>query len=210
MPASTPKEPNPNFPKSYRLFSQAITAGRSPADFGFHGTRAQVYRFANRYCVARSFREIALAGYEARTIRAYGALFRHLITCSAAEQYAKILGDKKPTLLVSLDKVMSHDVRLECIKAAITADPDGRFFEAVRDRIADPGLAIKVEASLEGRSDQISPLVRAVRHAFAHGDLAPGANSAKPGVAQKFTNVVCPAILDALDADFTVKVGSVP
>ena len=132
------------------------------------------------------------------------ALFRHLMTCSAAEQYSKILGKKGD--LTYLDAIISREVRQRCIDTALTADRGGDAFLAVRERITDPKLVVAVATVVEGKSDLLSPLIRAVRHAFAHGDLAPGAKGAKPGVAQKFTLDISPAMLDAIDADFTARV----
>lgn len=204
MPTSSTLGAGRNLPSSYPVFSAALDKGVPFSSFSFHGKRENVFRFANRYRIARAFKAIDLTGYEPPTVRAYGALFRHLITCSAAEQYSKILGMKGD--LTFLDALIALEVRKECIDTAITADKGDMFFLAVRERITDPKLVLAVEKIVDGKSDLLSPLIRAVRHAFAHGDLAPGAKGAKPGVAQKFTSCVSPAILDALDRNFTERV----
>ncbi len=204
MPTLTSPESGRNLPTSYPAFSLALKNGRPFSSFDFHGERENVFRFANRYRIARAFRGIDLAGYEPPTVRAYGALFRHLVTCSAAEQYSKILGMKGD--LTYLDAIIALEVKQQCIRNAITADKGGMFFLAVRERITDAKLVAAVTRVLDGKSDLLSPLVRAVRHAFAHGDLAPGAKGAKPGVAQKFTSCVSPAILDSIDVHFTERV----
>lgn len=204
MPTSKSQDGARNLPTSYRAFSKAVDSGVPVSQFGFHGGRPKVFRFANRYSVAHAFRSVDLKGYSPPTAKAYGALFRHLVTCSAAEQYSKILGRKGN--LAFLDDLVSLETRSACIGAFVSADPGRLFFRAVCDRITDQSLASSVDAALDGESRQLSPLVRAVRHAFAHGDLAPGANGAKPGVAQKFAATICPVILQALDADFTRRV----
>lgn len=204
MPNTNASESCRELPTSYPAFSAALKLGIPFSAFHFHGKRENVFRFANRYRIARAFRAIDLAGYEPPTVRAYGALFRHLMTCSAAEQYSKILGKKGD--LTYLDAIISREVRQRCIDTALTADRGGMFFLAVRERITDPKLVVAVATVVEGKSDLLSPLIRAVRHAFAHGDLAPGAKGAKPGVAQKFTLDISPAMLDAIDADFTARV----
>lgn len=193
-----------NLPTSYRRFTRALDAGKAVEEFSLHGSRAQVFRFANRYRLARAFRSVGLTGYQPPTERAYGALLRILLTCSAAEQYAKITQSAKD--LSALEKMISNEDRENCIKQITEFDADSLFFTAVCERTKDPRLADAVRKSLSGELRSLMPLVRSIRHAFAHGDLAPGANGARPGVAQKFAKLVCPVMMEAMDSDFSQRV----
>jgi hypothetical protein len=129
-------------------------------------------------------------------------LFRILVTWSAIEQYVKVT---KMTPK-ELDDLLTSAQHRDCLGAIRKADEGGRFFVAVGDRTTDKRLAREVAACIDGRRDSVVPVVKAVRHAFAHGDLAPGANSAKPGVAQKVAAVACPLLLTAVNKDFTRRV----
>lgn len=202
MPRKLSAQDEANLPEAYPRLARALNTGRTLAEFGLRGTRANVYRFANRYKVAHAFRGIQLVTYSAPTVRAYGALFRILVTWSAAEQYLKITG------LADIDDLLPIAQHRTCLEVVRSTDKDGRFFQAVCERTRDTRLANDVANCLKGRRHTVIPLVKSVRHAFAHGDLAPGANNARPGVAQKFSRAVCPMLLKALDLDFTKRVGT--
>ncbi|MGA2381910.1 MAG: hypothetical protein ABSG61_00590 [Gemmatimonadales bacterium] len=195
-------KPEPGLPASYSELAALLDAGRSLADFGFQSTRPQVYRFVNRYRLAHAFRSIDLAGYSLPTVRAYSALFHILVTWSVVEQYMKITHMTES----QVEHLLLRDQQRECLAAIRAADTGANFFNAVADRTRDRLLASKVNACVGGTCDEVLPLVKAVRHAFAHGDLAPGANSARPGVSQKLARTVCTLLLSAIDADFTLRI----
>jgi len=79
-----------NLPKGYKKYQELVRQGAPLSSFGLHTTRAQVFRFANRFRVASAFHGITLRGYSEPTNRAYGALFRVVLTHSVAEKYLQI------------------------------------------------------------------------------------------------------------------------
>lgn len=185
-------------PSSYGAYVNLLNSGIPLSKFGFHTTRSQVFRFANRFRVARSFESVQLKDYSEPTNRAYGALFRILLVFSAAEQYqtiTKLDWSRLETLLLPVE-------RDECLDELRRVDANGRFFDAVCTRTTDSKLSDVVRECIAGTRKELLPVVRAVRHAFAHGDLAPGANSAAPGVAQKLARLACPLILKSIELDF--------
>jgi hypothetical protein len=198
--AIPPEATGPALPSAYARFRTALDSGYSLSDLGFRTTRAEVFRFANRFRVARAFRGVDLTHYSAPTVRAYGALFRIFVTWSCLEQYLKVLGAKDG------DALLESGERQACLAAIRAADTGGNFVNGVCDRTRDLKLVRVVKLCINGTEDRIVPVVRAVRHSFAHGDLAPGANRAKPGVAQAMAKSVCPILLEAIDRDFTRRV----
>ena len=202
MKSPSSRATEPGLPNGYDMFSRLAGDGIALQKFGFHTTKAQDFRFANRFKVAAAFDRIQLRGYAEPTNRAYGALFRILLTCSAVEQYQKITALGWP----QTEELLSFAQRQECLAAVRKADREGKFFAAVQERTARRGLATTVQECISGHRNEVTPLIRAVRHAFAHGDLAPGANSAAPGVAQKLAKTACPLLLNAIEADFERRI----
>ena len=121
-----------HLPRADAQFTKAVGAGRSLTELQLRGSRAQVFRFANRYRVAHAFRSVEMAGYAPQTIRAYGTLFRIVVTWSVVEQYRKITG------LEDIDGLISESDRRRCIQTVARADPGGTFFVAVCERPAIP------------------------------------------------------------------------
>ena len=193
---------DPGLPNAYADFSRLSREGVALSKFGFHTTNAQVFRFANRFKVASSFSGVELRGYAEPTNRAYGALFRILLTCSAVEQYMTI----SALQWHQIEALLPDDRRLACLTAVRGVDREGRFFAAVRQRTRHQELARTIEECMNGQRNEVLPIVRAVRHGFAHGDLAPGANAAAPGVAQKLARFACPLLLGAIEQDFKRRV----
>ena len=188
-------------PSSYGAYVNLLNSGIPLSKFGFHTTRSQVFRFANRFRVARSFESVHLKDYSEPTNRAYGALFRILLAFSAAEQYKTITKLSWP----QLEALLSPVSRDKCLGEVRKVDVKGRFFDAVCTRTTDHKLSDVVRGCIAGNRKELLPLIRAVRHAFAHGDLAPGANSAAPGVAQKFAKLACPLLLASIELDFNSR-----
>ena len=90
--------------------------------------------------------------------------------------------------------------------SVLNADVDLKFFGAVHDRTTNKNVKEALSACMLRQVDHVIPLMQATRHVFIHGDLAPGANSARPGVAQKLAKVGCPLFLKSIQRDFDARV----
>lgn len=199
-----PTKNDPGLPNSYRSLADALNARRTLISFDLRGTRADVFRFANRFRVASAFGDVRLVGYSERTARAYSALFRIVVTWSAFEQYLKVTG----ITYADAEDLFTETERQHCRRRIIEADREGKFFQAVSERTTGSRLRQALTDCVAGQVDHIVPFLQSVRHSFVHGDLAPGANGAYPGVAQKLAKEACPLVLKAIERDFDRRVSA--
>ena len=79
--------PYKNYPNSYAEFEDLVKAGHKPSQMGFHVNADKVYRFTNRFRLARAFLSIKLDRYNNDTISGYDSLFKTFLAYSAFELF---------------------------------------------------------------------------------------------------------------------------
>ena len=204
LPESAHGVTRKGLPGAYSRFAHAVDNGVPLKRFGLKSSRPEVFRFANRYRVAGACRGIVLQGYSHETVVGYGGLLRVFVTWSAVEQYLTVTNQKKRE-----DELLDPDENSRLVDRIRNIDAQGVLFCAVASRTTGRNLRCDVESYLNGDSVSVFVLVRALRNVFVHGDLAPGSNSASPGIAHRIADAICPAILAAIYRDFSSRVEDV-
>ena len=191
-----------NMPSGYANFCDLTRFGHQAVSMGFHGTNGDVFRFAARFRVAKSFSGIKLTGYSSETISGYNALFRVFLAWSAFERFMALLKENPDTIMPRL-RPYAPARNLQTI---YKHDRSGKFFSFLLQRV-NPKLKKELCAIQGGKSNKITFVAAATRHIFAHGHLSAHANDVDPHDVDAISDILLKFHTTAMDQEFnkTVK-----
>jgi hypothetical protein len=176
------------------------------ADFGLSEPRSLLATFAARFRLAATFAGVSLPGYSVGTIEGYSVFMRAFLIYSAVEKYTKLSGASSKSLL---DTAAGSEVFNRCFDRQLAWDG----LRLIRSRTTGERVRSSLDQILQGQSTSVSAVLQAWRHAFVHGDLAPGASAEKRGVldslARRAKATILPYALRRLDEDLTQRVDAV-
>jgi len=186
-----------NMPSGYATFCDLAKAGLQAHTMGFHGKNGDVSRFAARFRVAKSFKDIALEGYDKTTVSGYKALLRVFLVWSAFERFMALLQEKPETILPRLRAY----VPARNIQAIRKHDRSQLWLAFLTERV-NSKLRKQLDAIQSGKSNNITFLAAAARHIFAHGHLSAHANGVNPMDVEAICNILCTFHMDVMDREF--------
>jgi hypothetical protein len=180
-PAVKIPAPYQSYPPDWRTFDRfAVVPG--PCYMGFTGTAAAPNRFAARFWAAESFTGVAFDELTKSTSDGYGALVRLALTYSAFEHLLRCIG----TELRQSNVLLVADERDKVLAKLCSLLGCDEFFGAIRQHLA-PRYQRHVDTFRAGLPCSRLYLAAAIRHAFAHGQLA----ASQQGVPPEATGTVC-------------------
>jgi hypothetical protein len=149
--------------------------------------------FATRFRLVASFRETTFVGLRAQTAAAYSAGQRAVLVVSAAEALTRLSGTPRSVEVPELaERCRPHSMVLS--RLTVTG--------------LDSAVRRKITALREHRSDDVWPVVCAVRHLHAHGRLtAQGAGLTTKSSVSLIHDLI-DASITSLDEDFSAWAAS--
>lgn len=191
-----------NFPSGWERFNNHAQGG-GVAAFGFSGSTGDVNRFGARFRVAKSFRSVTLDGFADSTTRGYTALVRATLVYSAFEAFLDISGGTQAQTGKQLEAFGATTLASKIRKM----DVDGRFYQFVQER-CNGAHKRELESYFHEDPFNVTYLLSAVRHGFAHGWLTPNVNKIEPRVVIAICDALSGFILRYMDATFWAHIES--
>jgi hypothetical protein len=192
-----------SYPAHYEKFRQIAKSGRTLTP-GFKRTNEEVFRFCNRFRLAKAFTGITAVGYRHKTTEGYSALFRVFLAFSAFELLMKIADlNHKGAIEICVQHGDSAKVQ------AIQSVPNNiAFFSFVAAHLAPTAKDLSKELKwfLDGNSTSIYTLARSIRHIFSHGHLTSYSNNVQPGQVIQICNIVVDFLLYVMNEEFKKRV----
>jgi len=176
---------------------------------------ADINRVNARYRLAKEIKYIEYDSYSKLVADAYTALFKAFLTYTVFERYMKLLtGENSTRAILKKPNPLYPDGQKSLATTLNNLRNSKRFFEFVKDKLNRPKSGMETDAEkemryyLEGNEFQPIAIMAAVRHVFAHGKLTPSANKSYPKNTTKILNILTESILEAIDNDFSERVGN--
>jgi len=201
------EQSSPNWPKKWQTFC-SINPTRAELDAAGFGTmRSNIYRWAARYNIAKSFEGVILhpdSNLSEKTIKMYGAVFKIFLVYSCFEHFCKISGVKmdEDGDLKTLQQQYEPAPTLLAIRGL--DQPGYDFFSFVAERL-DPRPAARMQSFIQGNSCNVSFIGKAIRHLFAHGNLAATSGQMVIGRRKKLEDLLTKFLFKVMDAEFSSK-----
>jgi hypothetical protein len=199
------KIPSPykNYPDGYALFVDLIKARHKPNQMGFHVSTEEVYRFTNRFRVAKAFLGMNLDNYRSNTVAGYDALFRVFLAYSSFELFMKMMGQQQSAIM----GMIAPYNPVAYINLAVSKD-NGRLFYNFLHQHVNATLKNHLSDIYSGVSQNITYLASSIRHIFAHGHLSAHANKCEPLVVKEICDCVFDFHMNVMDSEFTKAVNT--
>ncbi len=178
--------PYKNYPKGYSEFDQLLQNGHKAKQMGFSKDDSTVYRFTNRFRLAKEFNEIKFDTYKGNTANGYNGLFRAFLAYSAFELFLKITGKTQQTIINLLS---AYDPG-SSIKQILSADSNRQFYNFIYTHLDRPNAKTGLSDAYKGTSTNITFIASGIRHIFAHGHLSAHANECKPETIKKICDII--------------------
>jgi hypothetical protein len=196
--------PFKNYPEGYADLKSLIKAGHKPRQMGFKVDIDEVYRFANRFRLAKAFTGIKLDNYNSNTVLGYDALFQVFLAYSAFELFLKIVGQKQSTIMGIIAKYdpLSH------IQYVVRQDKGRLFYSFVHHHVTSAALRMHLTNVYNGNSNNITYLASAVRHIFAYGHLSAHANKCEPIAVKQICDTIFDFHMTVMDNEFSSVVNT--
>jgi len=176
---------------------------------------ADINRINARYRLAKEIQNIEYDSYSKPVADAYTAIFKAFLTYSVFERYMRLLtGENSTKAILKKPNPLYPDGQKSLATTLSNLRNSARFLEFVKDKLDRPNPTKETEAEkemryyLEGNEFQPIAIMAAVRHVFAHGKLTPSANKSYPRNTTKILNILTNSILEAIDNDFSERVGN--
>ncbi len=188
-----------NYPKDYASFHALVDSGHKQSQMGFHVSTDEVYRFTNRFRVAKAFLGIKLDNYTPNTVIGYDSLFKVFLAYSAFELFLKIIGKKQYTVMGMLTpyKPANH------IAVVLQKDKGKQFYTFVHHYLDNPNHKKNLKDVYDGNSQNITYIASSIRHIFAHGHLSAHANNCNPLTVKEVCNNVFDFHMKVMDDEFS-------
>lgn len=184
-------------------FFDSLAKSHGAAHFGFVGKTGDVNRFAARYRAARSLMSIELQGFSDSIQAGYTSLVRLLLTWSAFEYLLLSIGVPKK----SASSLLSPEEHQAIISELRSFGGHGSLFNAVKVCV-ERRYRSEIEKFLGGQPCDALMLAAAIRHAFAHGHLAPSAGGTDADVTNKVCVVLSKYLFRLMDTEFSRRIES--
>lgn len=150
-----------HYPTSWLLLQETLSDGRRDE------TLQNAFDFQARWRFAKSFTGMKVEGYKTPDIvNGYHALLKMVITCTAREQLAKVVGEDKYALCCE-DLELSSEIR-----STLGSGSGHRFAEYLR-RESGVTQHKYLDRFWDGATSDLSVLAFAIRNGVAHGSLTP-------------------------------------
>jgi hypothetical protein len=186
MPIIIPS-PYKNYPDGYPTFQDLIRSGHKPKQMGFHRDSDTIFRFSNRFRLARAFVGINLDSYGSDTCLGYDGLMRVFLAYSAFELFLQMIGKNRETVLPLLQPYKPS----KSLKYILQKDGTNSFYRFVSYH-CNPHLKNKLAEIHDRRSENITHYAAPVRHIFAHGHLSAHPSQCHP----KTVRDICDCLFD--------------
>ena len=193
------QNPYKNYPQSYDDFDQLVKSGHSATQIGFQTDNATVYRFINRFRLAREFIEIRFEAYKSDTASGYNGICEVFLADSAFELFLKIFGMSQATV----NNLIAAYNPAACIQGVVNADLNRRFYNFLESQLETPNAKNNLSSVYNGTSANVTYLASSIRHIFAHGHLSAHVNKCKPETIKEICDKIFEFHLTFMDSEFT-------
>lgn len=193
-----------NYPKSYAAFCDLDNASHRPRQMGFHVDKGEVYRFTNRFRVAKAFLGINLDNYAPDTTAGYDALLKVFLAYSAFELFLKMMGQKQSSIMgiLTLYNPGSH------IDSVVRKDTGRKFYAFVHKHLDKQTHKQNLDDVYNKRHQNITYIASSIRHIFAHGHLSAHANGCNPQSVKDICDEVFDFHMNVMDTEFSKVVSA--
>ena len=188
-----------NYPESYATFYDLVKAGHNASQMGFHVNTDEVYRFTNRFRVARAFLGIKLDDYAPNTIIGYDSLFKVFLAYSAFELFLKMVGQTQSTIMGMLTPYNPA----KHIAFVLKNDKGRKFYTFVYRHLDRPNHKQNLADIYNGISQNITYVASSIRHIFAHGHLSAHANQCDPLAVKEICDKIFDFHMKVMDDEFS-------
>jgi hypothetical protein len=193
------QDPYKNYPRGYREFDQLVKSGHKTTQIGFQTDANTVYRFTNRFRLAKEFNEIKFDTYKGDTAMGYNGLFRAFLVYSAFELFLKIFGETQPTITA----VLSPYDPVSSIQSILNVDSNKQFYNFIYAHLDKPNAKNGLSFAYNGTSANITYIASGIRHIFAHGHLSAHANECKPETVKEICDTIFEFHARVMEQEFT-------
>jgi hypothetical protein len=197
-----------NNPTEWQKFVDVDPTASELRALGVSERRADIYRWASRFRIAKSFEAVQLskaADMKPETKALLDCICRAFLTYTAFEQFCmKVLMLKKDED-VDLKKLQDRYNQASVIAKVRKLDPKYQFFSFLQTNL-DPTPAKQMKAFITGAPCNVGFLGKAIRHLFAHGNLSPSSGSADLPAKRAITDEIHKFLIKVMDDEFRSKV----
>jgi hypothetical protein len=172
---------------------------------GFAGSNEDLFRFCNRFRLAKAFARIDAKGYNPTTLSAYSALLKVFLVFSAFELLLKALNMKHRGAVALCNSYQESSAKIAAIQRIPNSGPFFMFVTSLLDNRAKD-LARELALFLRGNPISVYTLARSVRHIFSHGHLASSPSGVQPSQVVAICNVLNDFLLHVMDEEVKKRV----
>ena len=188
-----------HYPTSYSAFETHVEESQGYCfHLGLKGGPSSVFRFCNRYRIAKAFQGLKLEGYGPTTVQGYSGLMSVFLAWSAFELFCSITAKDQSThpsqMNVTKLKTLQNTILLK--------DKNGAFRDFLKARVNLP-LKRRIE-DFESGDVRMTPFIAAaIRHIFSHGHLSASPKNTDPEDIAVICKDVRDFLLSYMDEEFS-------
>jgi len=170
--------------------------------------RADIYRWASRFRIAKSFEAVQLSGaakMKEETKALLDCLFKAFLTYTAFEQFCTKVLKIKMNEDGALWQLQEPHGQATVVAGIRKLDPQYQFFSFLSENL-DPQPAKRMKAFIAGSPCNVSFFGKAIRHVFAHGSLSPSSGSVDLPQKRAITDEIHGFLIGIMDDEFQSRV----
>lgn len=196
--------PYKNYPENYEKFSELIRSNHNARQIGFQTDNDKVFRFTNRFRLAKEFVEIKFDTYRNNTADGYTSLFKVFLVYSAFELFLETIGEKQSSITVLISPYKPTDY----IAFFLNKDKTKQFYDFLYNHLDRANHKNNLMNVCNGKSSNVTYIASSIRHIFAHGHLSAHANQCNPQIVKEICDKIFEFHIKVMDNEFTKMIES--
>lgn len=196
-----------NAPSSWKKFCQVTKNGSKPDRFGFVAPIDSINRFAARFRVATSLKLVRFDKITSETSAGYTGLMKVALSYSTLEVYASLIESDKQKLRPRRVSIFERGRNDSIFRLARKLSTERGILKTILQE-TNPVIQQKLRGFDPDSIDSLYYLSEGIRHIFFHGLLTANSAGSKPKFVHDLGCALSTKILDGIDADFTLRVGT--
>lgn len=179
-------------------FEILIQKGHSAEEIGFKLPKDDVYRFTNRFRLAKEFEEIKFANYISETSSGYNSIFRIFLAYTAFELFLKIIGKDRKTVF---DLIEPYNPSKK-VSYILEQDKPRKLYRFLDSHLLERDKP-KLKQVYDGTSLNLIYVASSIRHIFAHGHLSAYSNQFEPEKLKNVSDCLFDFLMKFMDDEFS-------
>jgi hypothetical protein len=197
-----------NNPTDWKKFVEVEPVASELRAIGVTERRADIYRWASRFRIAKSFEAVQLsnaANMAKETKALLDCLLRTFLTYTAFEQFCRKVLKIQMNEDADLKTLQDRYHQASVIASVRSLDDKYQLFSFLCENL-DAQPASRMKKFINGDPCNVSFLGKAIRHVFAHGRLSPHSGSADLPRKRAITHEIHNFLIKVMDDEFGTKV----